>query len=355
MKICNFDLIILFVMIFTVVFIYDQLKNIICTKKEGFQTTTTGYLADVEAIRNLSSIATQLTTNNQLTMPGTLSITNKLATNGLNPNDMPNDSTGGIRTHDVYADGTIACGPNGKQINSSMNSNGDGYFAGNVNITGTTTTSSLYTSGATNNNPGGTKEAPWSTHFPFTDGNNYIRGDTIVDGIAKFNNDIFAFGIPQTRNFITGTLSYTGTDNKDVYKPVIISITSSSPHITINGNTITFKYSNVYVIEANFKIIGYNNCNAGNYNDGNFIFTDTANNLPQKILYKEAISYSDSRETNMRNSDYLYYGKNSNSCGVYGNDNIFKMTIIPTVGKQYNFTSKKLKIGEGTFIIYNIA
>jgi hypothetical protein len=47
--------------------------------KEKFQSTTSGYQADVEAIRNLSSIATQLTTNNTLTMPGALNITNELS------------------------------------------------------------------------------------------------------------------------------------------------------------------------------------------------------------------------------------------------------------------------------------
>jgi hypothetical protein len=47
--------------------------------KEKFQSTTSGYQADVEAIRNLSSIATQLTSNNTLTMPGALNITNELS------------------------------------------------------------------------------------------------------------------------------------------------------------------------------------------------------------------------------------------------------------------------------------
>jgi len=49
--------------------------------KEKFQSTTSGYQADVEAIRNLSSIATQLTSNNTLTMPGALNVTNSLSAN----------------------------------------------------------------------------------------------------------------------------------------------------------------------------------------------------------------------------------------------------------------------------------
>jgi hypothetical protein len=181
-------------------------------KNEGFQSTTTGYQADIEAIRNLSSIATQLTTNNNLTMPGILNITNslsandnisvtnktveggririlnslkdgkkdqtndwsiwnmtggygnklsfwryngdgtnagslmdlndngtvkingKLATNNLDPNNMPDGWSGGIRTYDLYSSATIACGPDGKQIKSYLNSSGDGYFAGNLNV-----------------------------------------------------------------------------------------------------------------------------------------------------------------------------------------------------------------------------
>jgi len=47
-------------------------------KNEGFQSTSSGYQADIEAIRNLSSIATQLTTNNNLTVPGDLKVTNNL-------------------------------------------------------------------------------------------------------------------------------------------------------------------------------------------------------------------------------------------------------------------------------------
>ena len=49
--------------------------------KEKFQSTATGYQADIEAIRNLSNIATQLTTNNTLTMPCALNVTNSLSAN----------------------------------------------------------------------------------------------------------------------------------------------------------------------------------------------------------------------------------------------------------------------------------
>jgi hypothetical protein len=48
-------------------------------KIEFCNTTAT---ADVEAIRNLSSIASQLTTSNKLTMPGALTVTNDLSVGG---------------------------------------------------------------------------------------------------------------------------------------------------------------------------------------------------------------------------------------------------------------------------------
>ncbi len=50
--------------------------------KEPFQITTTGYQADIEAIRNLSNIASQLNSSNQLTMPGSLNVTNNLTVSG---------------------------------------------------------------------------------------------------------------------------------------------------------------------------------------------------------------------------------------------------------------------------------
>jgi hypothetical protein len=185
MKICNFDLIILVIVMFFVVFAYDQIKNLI-NNKENFQSTTTGYQADIEAIRNLSSIATQLqaggitvpgiltasgltinerngnpliinSTKNSwlfnnypnddklgirgqdangnwtdtrlsLSQKGDLKIASKLATNNLDPNNMPDGWGGGIRTFDIYGSGTIACGTDGKQLNAYLNRDGDGYF-----------------------------------------------------------------------------------------------------------------------------------------------------------------------------------------------------------------------------------
>ena len=149
------------------------------------------YAADVDAIRNLSNVATQLQKDG-LTVPGHMNIKGKMnvssdtnakdfpdwlsmsvehagdshirlktkadnnkniylinrdghfrlntegpgggdmfkvnkngiiATNGLDPTDLPAGWGGGIRTIDIFASGTIACGKD-KKINASMNSDG---------------------------------------------------------------------------------------------------------------------------------------------------------------------------------------------------------------------------------------
>jgi hypothetical protein len=132
MNICIKDLYLIF---FTIIIFYLIYCSVCNKNKEGFDATSDMkavinqvYNADIEAIRNLSSIATQLTTGG-LTIPGTL------------------------------------------------------------NVSGITKVNSLYTGGGTNNNPGG-KDAPWETHFPYRgDGNNYIRGDTIIDGNVTIPNN----------------------------------------------------------------------------------------------------------------------------------------------------------------------
>jgi uncharacterized protein Usg len=228
MNICKYDIYFIILLCF-IIYLYFN-------KSENFQSTSSSYQTDIEAIRNLSNIATQLTSNNSLTVPGDLKVTNnlsigdsnfasgssnvngtangkmlvfdntfngtpgqgmpankirlhnknnewiagigledsaqtyhtgnshrfyvgtsaskygdlafkidntknvsiinKIATNNLDPNNMPDGWGGGIRTFDIYSSGTIACGPDGKQLKSYLNSSGDGYFAGNVTING---------------------------------------------------------------------------------------------------------------------------------------------------------------------------------------------------------------------------
>jgi len=163
------------------------------TKKEGFDTTSDVkavigqvYNADIEAIRNLSSIATKLMTGG-LTVPGNLllqsgtvidfgsndttrepnagkigysvfedslnivgkgkpneprrttlwenlKVTGKLATNNLDPNNMPDGWGGGLRTWDIYAGGTMGFGPDGKALKAYMNSSGDAFVSNTLRI-----------------------------------------------------------------------------------------------------------------------------------------------------------------------------------------------------------------------------
>jgi len=101
-------------------------------KKEGFDATSDVkaainevYKADVDAIRNLSAIALKL-------QAGGYSIPGKFATNGLDPSNMPDGWGGGLRIFDGYASGTIGAGPDGKVINAYINR--DGYIFASKNI-----------------------------------------------------------------------------------------------------------------------------------------------------------------------------------------------------------------------------
>ncbi|HBK4842580.1 MULTISPECIES: shufflon system plasmid conjugative transfer pilus tip adhesin PilV [Enterobacteriaceae] len=70
-----------------------------------------------------------------LDIDGNTRIQTKLATNSLNPNDIPSGWEGGLRTQDVYGSGTIGAGIGGN-VNAYINSAGNIYASGN--ITGST-------------------------------------------------------------------------------------------------------------------------------------------------------------------------------------------------------------------------
>ena len=73
MNFCRND--IYFILIFLILgyLLYKDL-----TKKEGFDSLSDAKKDDIEAIRNLSSIATELTTNGGLIVPGKLQITDTI-------------------------------------------------------------------------------------------------------------------------------------------------------------------------------------------------------------------------------------------------------------------------------------
>jgi hypothetical protein len=81
MNVCVKDLYLIFFVIIIFYLIYFK----ICNNKEGFDATSDMkdiinqvYNADIEAIRNLSSVATQLTTKGGLIVPGQLQITDSI-------------------------------------------------------------------------------------------------------------------------------------------------------------------------------------------------------------------------------------------------------------------------------------
>ena len=172
-------------------------------KKEKFQsiddiknTINTVYQSDIEAIRILSHTATQLINNNDIKMPNSLKIINKFSTNGLDPDNMPDGWTGGIRTFDIYSSATIACGPDGKQVKSYINSNGNGYFANDLQ-----TDSNLILGGDNKwifHTPddgrktmyvspwNGKNDWDWGRGFEINNNGDFlIKGNVNIDGIVK--------------------------------------------------------------------------------------------------------------------------------------------------------------------------
>ncbi|MBN3729334.1 shufflon system plasmid conjugative transfer pilus tip adhesin PilV [Burkholderia sp. Tr-20390] len=71
------------------------------------------YRVNVPGHPELNQMQTALDMQGNDVNNGGTTNTNKLATNGLNANDMPPNWGGGIRTWDIYAGGTIGVGPGG--------------------------------------------------------------------------------------------------------------------------------------------------------------------------------------------------------------------------------------------------
>lgn len=113
-------------------------------------TTTTGTLkttgnasvASDLVVGGTSTLNGQVNINNNLkvksdTYLNTLSTTglakfgSRIATSGLNPNDLPSGWAGGVRTYDLYASGTVGAGT-GKTVNAYMNSAGNIFASGNL-------------------------------------------------------------------------------------------------------------------------------------------------------------------------------------------------------------------------------
>ncbi|EMM2394962.1 shufflon system plasmid conjugative transfer pilus tip adhesin PilV [Escherichia coli] len=68
---------------------------------------------------------------NTLSTTGLARFGSRIATNGLNPNDLPAGWAGGVRTYDLYASGTVGVGI-GKTVKAYMNNAGNIYASGNL-------------------------------------------------------------------------------------------------------------------------------------------------------------------------------------------------------------------------------
>lgn len=80
------------------------------------------------------------------TTQGNAKFANRVATNGLDPNNLPSGWGGGVRTLDVYASGTIAAGDNSGDIRAYINSSGNLYASGSAQVDGNISSSNQITS-----------------------------------------------------------------------------------------------------------------------------------------------------------------------------------------------------------------
>lgn len=78
-------------------------------------------------------------------------IQQRLSTNDLDPNDLPSGWSGGLRTNDVYAAGTVGAGSGGA-VNAYLNSSGNIYASNDINVGHQVNTQYVWASGNLNSN-----------------------------------------------------------------------------------------------------------------------------------------------------------------------------------------------------------
>jgi hypothetical protein len=198
MNICKSD--IYFVILLFIIFYL----NFSVKKPENFQSTTTGYQGDIEAIRNLSNIATQLTSNNTLTMPGILNVSNNLnigdtnfASGTANANGTAN---GKMLVFDNTFNGTPGQGIPANKIR--LHNNNNTWIAG----LGLEVGAQTYHTGD-------------SHRFYVNSGSKYGDLAFTIDGNKNgvFNNDLFVRGISNLggRSNLVSIFSGSATGNCD--------------------------------------------------------------------------------------------------------------------------------------------
>lgn len=354
-------------------------------KKEPFQTsstssTTTNYITDIRSIKNLSSLASQLTLSNVLTTQNDLNIISNLTVKTSNASKQLQFGEGEIKFRgDSKAHYSITnSGGIFKISNTTSSSNLNSGFvndiltsdiSGNINIFNTLTTSGIIysisgfkTKGGNNGNPQDN-----TTYFLNSDGKNYIRGDTTIDcsnvnvnGILSISGNLIVTptSIPTSNIYIDGSFSYSGTDNGSKCVATTLSITTSSPDITVTGNNIVFNKLGVYCLYASFSgdiNTSFNSANSGGVTTCFFSIVDTSGNLPM-IFYSKSISnWTDSADHYSYLDDLTHMIKTNNSSKPYPNNNSSTIMFIPTVGTNYNISSQKMIFASGTFFtIYGL-
>lgn len=91
-------------------------------------------------------------TNVSFSVPkGNVALGGRIATNGLDPNDLPAGWSGGLRTNDVYAAGTVGAGSGGA-VNAYINSSGNIYASNDVNVGHQLNAQYVWASGNLNSN-----------------------------------------------------------------------------------------------------------------------------------------------------------------------------------------------------------
>ncbi|WP_155747074.1 hypothetical protein [Burkholderia territorii] len=129
-------------------------------KTDGSRALTGAMNANGNDIKNVATLAT-----NSVTASG------RIATSGYSPTDLPNGWSGGVRTWDVYAGGTIGVGPSGGAAPAAYLRN-DGMIAGqNVQAAGSVTGSWLHSTGSAQ-----------------IDSDQYVAGNQTVNGVLTARN-----------------------------------------------------------------------------------------------------------------------------------------------------------------------
>ena len=133
---------------------------------------------NAEAVANISSMinsgnltATNITASNTLTIPGN----NKITLNAADGNKLLIDATSGKNPFFINNGIDMGCYDSWR-----ISNNGDARFNGNTVFGSTSTFNGNVSFAGAKNTPAGTGDM--RTHFPNSDGNNYIRGNTYLAG-----------------------------------------------------------------------------------------------------------------------------------------------------------------------------